>query len=68
MTAELNPEFDEQRLQTDRTAWCQKHVQVWSQLSGGVYDRQAVEQAADEHWQQSPQSDPVQVAAVEFTR
>ena len=68
MTAELNPEFDEQRLHADRTAWCQKYVQVWSQLSGGVYDRQAVEQAADEHWQRSPQSDPVQMAAVEFTR
>ena len=64
----LNPEFDEKRLNDNRTAWCQAYVAVWAQLSKGSYDRQAVENAADEHWQRSPQSDPVQVAAVEFTK
>ncbi len=68
MTEPLNPEFDEKRLNDDRTAWCQAYLAVWAQLSKGSYDRQAVEKAADEHWQRSPQSDPVQMAAVEFTR
>lgn len=68
MTTELNPEFGEKRLTEDRAAWCQAYVQVWSQLSKGIYDKEAVEKAADEHWQRSPQSDPVQIAAVEFTR
>ena len=68
MTEPLNPEFDEKRLNDDRTAWCQAYVAVWAQLSKGSYDRQAVENAADEHWQRSPQSDPVQMAAVKFTK
>lgn len=68
MTHELNEEFGEDRLNEDRRAWCQAYVAVWAQLSKGVYDKDAVEKAADEHWQRSPQSDPVQIAAVEFTR
>jgi hypothetical protein len=67
MTEPLNPEFDEKLLNEDRNAWCQAYVAVWAQLSKGIYDRQAVENAADEHWQRSPQSDPMQMAAVEFT-
>lgn len=68
MTPSLNPEFDAKRLREDRAAWCQAYVQVWAQLSKGIYDPQAVEKVADEHWQRSPQSDPVQIAAVEFTK
>jgi len=68
MTTPLNPEFDAKRVSEDRAAWRQAYVKVWVQLSKGIYDQQAVEKAADEHWQRSPQSDPVQIAAVEFTK
>ena len=68
MTTELNPEFDEKRVNEEREEWCRKYVHVWSDLSKGVFDREAVEKAADEHWQRSPNSDPVLVAAVEFTK
>ena len=68
MTAELNPEFGEKRVKDERTAWCQAYVRVWAQLSKGNYNQEAVEKAADEHWQRSPRSDPVQVAVVEFTK
>lgn len=68
MTAEPNPELDEKRLDEAREVWCRTYVHVWSDLSRGVYDKEAVEKAADEHWQRSPRSDPVQVAALEFTK
>ena len=68
MTTEPNPEFDEKRINEERAAWCRAYVHVWSDLSGGVFDKEAVENAAYEHWQRSPQSDPVQIAAVEFTK
>ena len=68
MTTESNPEFDEQRFNENKEAWCRTYVQVWSDLSKGVYDQEAVENAADEHWQRSPNSDPVQIAAVAFTK
>lgn len=68
MTKALNPEIDENRLNQDRAAWCQACVAVWAQLSKGIYDKDAVKKAADEHWQRSPQSHPVQIAAVEFTK
>ena len=68
MTIQPNPEFDEKRFNEAREAWCQTYVQVWSDLSKGVYDKEAIEKAADEHWQRSPNSDPVQMAAVAFTR
>lgn len=68
MTIELNPAFEEQRFNEDKKAWCRAYVQVWSDLSKGIYDKQAVENAADEHWQRSPSSDPVQIAAVAFTK
>ena len=68
MPAPLNPEFEEKRLNDDRAAWCQAYIAVWAQLSKGSFDQQVVEEAADAHWQRSPQSDPVQTAAVEFTK
>ena len=68
MTAEPNLELDEKRLDEAREVWCRTYVHVWSDLSRGVYDKEAVEKAADEHWQRSPRSDPVQVAALEFTK
>jgi len=68
MTEPLNPEFDQKRVNEERAAWCEAYVAVWAQLSQGIYDRQAIQAAADEHWQRSPQSDPVQMAAVEFTK
>jgi hypothetical protein len=68
MTTESNPEFDEQRLNEDKEAWCRTYVHVWSDLTKGVYDKEAIEKAADEHWQRSPSSDPVQIASVEFTK
>lgn len=68
MTTESNPEFDEKQLNEAREAWCQTYVRVWSDLSKGVYDKKAIEEAADEHWQRSPQSDPVLIASVEFTK
>jgi hypothetical protein len=68
MIAPLNPEFDAKRVNEDRAVWCKAYVAVWAQLSKGDFNQQAVAQAADEHWQKSPQSDPVQIAAVEFTK
>jgi hypothetical protein len=68
MTTESNPEFDGQRLNEDKEAWCRTYVRVWSDLTKGGYDKEAIEKAADEHWQRSPISDPVQIAAVEFTK
>ncbi|SFC25002.1 hypothetical protein SAMN05216344_11260 [Polaromonas sp. OV174] len=68
MTKESNPEFDEKRFKEDRAAWCRTYVHVWSDLSGGVYDKEAIENAADEHWQRSPNSDPVQIATIEFIK
>ena len=68
MSTEPNPEFDEKRINEEHLAWCQTYVHVWSDLSRGVFDREAVEKTAEEHWQRSPQSDPIEVAAVEFIK
>ena len=68
MTTESNPEFDEKQLNEAREAWCQTYVRDWSDLSKGVYDKKAIEKAADGHWQRSPKSDPVLIASVEFTK
>ena len=65
MTTESNPEFDEQRIDEDKEAWCRTYVHVWSDLTKGVYDKETIEKAADEHW---PSSDPVHIASVEFTK
>ena len=59
MSIEPNPEFGEQRINEEHLAWCHAYVHVWSDLSRGVFEREAVEKAAEEHWQRSPQSDPV---------
>ena len=68
MTKEPNPEFDEKRFNDAHEDWCRKYVHVWSDLTQGVFDREAIEKAADEHWQRSPNSDPALIAAVEFTK
>ncbi len=68
MPTDHNPEFSEENIKEHRNTWCQTYVHVWSDLSKGVFDRNAVKQAADEHWQRSPQSDPVEVAAMEFIK
>jgi hypothetical protein len=52
MTKESNPEFDEQRLNEDKEAWCRIYVHVWSDLTKGVYDKEVIDKAADEHWQE----------------
>ncbi|MES2360828.1 MAG: hypothetical protein V4646_03405 [Pseudomonadota bacterium] len=68
MTTDPNPEFAEEKVKQDYEAWCRTYVHVWSDLSKGVFDKDAVQKAADEHWQRSPQSDPVEVAATEFIK
>jgi hypothetical protein len=68
MTTAPDAELEEKRLNEAREVWCRTYLHVWSDLSRGVYDEEAVAKAADEHWQRSPKSDPVQVAALEFTR
>lgn len=68
MTTESNPEFDEKRFNEARVLWCRTYMHVWSDLSGGIYDKEAIEKSADEHWQRSPESNPVEIATVEFTK
>lgn len=68
MNTDPNPEFAEEKVREDREVWCRTYVHVWSDLSKGVFDKDAIQKAADEHWQRSPQSDPVQVAATEFIK
>jgi hypothetical protein len=63
-----NPEFSEDKVNEARDAWCRAYVHVWADLSKGVYDKEAVQKAADEHWQRSPKSSPVMVATIEFTK
>jgi hypothetical protein len=65
---ELNPELSEEKINEARDAWCKTYVHVWADLSKGVYDKDAVQKAADEHWQRSPRSSPVMVATTEFTK
>ena len=65
---EPNPEFSEDKVNEARDAWCRTYVHVWADLSKGVYDKDAVQKAADEHWQRSPKSSPVMVASIEFTK
>ncbi len=64
MPTESNPGFDEQRSKEDREAWCRTYAQVWADLSTGSYDKKVVEKTANEHWQENPDSDPVQIATV----
>ncbi|WP_457278559.1 hypothetical protein [Polaromonas sp. P5_D5] len=62
------PELSEEKVNEAHDAWCRAYVHVWADLSKGVYDKDAVEKAADEHWQRSPKSSPVMVATTEFTK
>lgn len=62
------PELSEEKVNEAHDAWCRTYVHVWADLSKGVYDKDAVEKAADEHWQRSPKSSPVMVATTEFTK
>ncbi|MEO7886764.1 MAG: hypothetical protein ABI893_07290 [Polaromonas sp.] len=62
------PELSEEKINEARDAWCLAYVHVWDDLSKGVYDNDAVQKAADEHWQRSPKSSPVMVASTEFTK
>ena len=68
MTTQINPEFDEKKFNEAREAWCRTYEQVWCDLTKGVYDKEAIKKAADEHWQRSPNSNPVHMAAIEFTK
>ncbi|MFI5446099.1 hypothetical protein [Polaromonas sp. UC242_47] len=68
MDTKLNPEFAEKKVKEDKELWCQTYVHVWSDLSKGVFNKEAIEKAADEHWQRSPRSDPVEVAVTEFIK
>jgi len=65
---EPTPELSEENINEARDAWCRAYVHVWADLSKGVYDKDAVQKAADEHWQRSPRSSPVMVATTEFTK
>jgi hypothetical protein len=61
-------ELSEEKVNEARDAWCRAYVHVWADLSKGHYDKDAIEKAADEHWQRSPKSSPVMVASTEFTK
>ena len=65
---EPTPELSEESINEARDAWCKAYVHVWDDLSKGNYDKDAVQKAADEHWQRSPRSSPVMVATTEFTK
>lgn len=62
------PELSEEKINEARDAWCRAYEHVWADLSKGAYDKDAVQKAADEHWQRSPRSSPVMVATTEFTK
>jgi len=62
------PELSEENINEAHDAWCRAYEHVWADLSKGVYDKEAVQKAADEHWQRSPKSSPVMVASTEFTK
>lgn len=68
MSTEPNPEFAEDKVKQDRARWCQTYVHVWSDLSKGVFNKDTIEKAADEHWQRSPQSDPIETAVMDFMK
>ena len=67
-TPEPTPELSEENINEARDAWCKAYVHVWDDLSKGNYDKDAIQKAADEHWQRSPRSSPVMVATTEFTK
>lgn len=65
---EPTPELSEEKINEARDAWCRAYVHVWSDLSKGNYDKEAVQKMADEHWQRSPKSSPVMVATMDYTK
>ena len=65
---EPNPELSPDKILEAKDLWCQTYEHVWADLSKGVYDRDAVQKAADEHWQRSPKSPAAQVATMEFLK
>jgi len=65
---EATPELSGEKINEAHDAWCRAYVHVWADLSKGNYDKDAVQKAADEHWQRSPRSSPVMVATTEFTK
>lgn len=67
MHTDPNPELAEDKVKADREAWLTAYVHVWSDMTKGVFDKAAIEKAADEHWQRSPYSNPAMVATMEFT-
>ena len=66
--ADPAPELGETQIHDAREAWCETYVHVWADLTRGSFDKKAIELAADEHWQRSPNSNPVMVATMEFTK
>ncbi|MEO6015850.1 MAG: hypothetical protein ABIP46_01230 [Polaromonas sp.] len=67
-TTDPNPELSADKIHEDKELWCQTYEHVWADLSKGVYDKDAVQKAADEHWQRSPKSPAVEVATMEFLK
>lgn len=68
MTQDPIPEFSEDKVKADRKVWLAAYVHVWSDMTQGVFDGAEIEKIADEHWQRSPNSNPVLVATMEFTK
>ena len=68
MPTNPTPEFAEDKVKAARDAWLAAYVHVWSDLTKGVFDKAAIEKDADEHWQRSPNSNPVTVATMVFTK
>jgi hypothetical protein len=68
MTTDLIPEFAEDKVKADREVWLAAYVHVWSDMTKGIFDKAEIEKAADEHWQRSPNSNPVLAASMEFTK
>ncbi len=68
MNTDPIPELAEDKLKADREAWIAAYVHVWSDMTKGVFEKAAIEKAADEHWQRSPKASPVLAATMEFTK
>lgn len=68
MTIDSIPEFAEDKVKADREAWLAAYVHVWPDMTKRVFDKAEIEKAADEHWQRSPNSNDIEVAALEFIK
>lgn len=62
------PELSDEQIKDNRKTWCEAYVHVWADLTKGNFDKAEIEKAADEHWQRSPNSNPVLVASMEYTK